>query len=151
MDMLENGINACPQSLWEDQTRNPQYWYVTFHTLFFLDFYCSEKPEGFAPPPPFGLEELDPAGVLPPRVYSKDELITYLNFCRDKCRAMIRGLDDEKANRLTGSLRPGLTYGELSLYSLRHVQHHAAQLNLLLRQNIESAPRWVSQANVPLD
>jgi hypothetical protein len=35
---------------------------------------------------------------------------------------------------------------ELHLYNLRHVQHHAAQLNLLLRQTIGSAPRWVFKA-----
>jgi len=27
----------------------------------------------------------------------------------------------------------------------RHVQHHAAQLNMLLRQKTDSAPRWVSK------
>lgn len=32
------------------------------------------------------------------------------------------------------------------LYNMRHVQHHAAQLNLLLRQNIHDAPSWVRHA-----
>ena len=35
---------------------------------------------------------------------------------------------------------------EILLYNLRHIQHHAAQLNLLLRQNTNDAPNWVSQA-----
>jgi uncharacterized damage-inducible protein DinB len=35
---------------------------------------------------------------------------------------------------------------ELMLYSLRHVQHHTAQLNLILRQETGSAPRWVAKA-----
>jgi hypothetical protein len=29
---------------------------------------------------------------------------------------------------------------------MRYVQHHSAQLNLLLRQGIKNAPGWVSQA-----
>jgi len=29
---------------------------------------------------------------------------------------------------------------------MRHVQHHAAQLNLILRQQIDSAPGWVAKA-----
>jgi hypothetical protein len=33
---------------------------------------------------------------------------------------------------------------------MRHVQHHAAQLNLILRQQIDSAPRWVVKAKSPL-
>jgi len=28
---------------------------------------------------------------------------------------------------------------------MRHVQHHAAQLNMLLRQKTDSAPDWVSK------
>jgi uncharacterized damage-inducible protein DinB len=35
--------------------------------------------------------------------------------------------------------------GELLLYNMRHVQHHAAQLNMRLRQTIDSAPDWVSK------
>jgi hypothetical protein len=31
------------------------------------------------------------------------------------------------------------------LYNLRHVQHHAAQLNLILRQVTDSAPDWVGR------
>jgi hypothetical protein len=31
------------------------------------------------------------------------------------------------------------------LYNLRHVQHHAAQLNLILRQTVDAAPRWVGR------
>jgi hypothetical protein len=34
---------------------------------------------------------------------------------------------------------------ELFLYNLRHLQHHTAQLNLLLRQRTDSAPRWVGR------
>ena len=33
---------------------------------------------------------------------------------------------------------------EVVIYNLRHVQHHVAQLNLLLRQRIDSAPQWVA-------
>jgi uncharacterized damage-inducible protein DinB len=39
-----------------------------------------------------------------------------------------------------------MSNGELLLYNMRHVQHHAAQLNMLLRQRTNSAaPRWVSK------
>lgn len=102
------------------------------------------------PPPPFGLEELDERGVLPPRVYTKEELLTYLAHCREKLRKTIGELTEEKANREAVGLRDGYTFAELYLYSMRHVQHHAAQLNLLLRQQIDSAPRWVRRTKVPL-
>jgi uncharacterized damage-inducible protein DinB len=38
-----------------------------------------------------------------------------------------------------------MSNAELLLYNMRHVQHHAAQLNLLLRQTTDSAPDWVSK------
>ena len=39
-----------------------------------------------------------------------------------------------------------LSIAELLLYNMRHVQHHAAQLNTLLRQHGTDAPRWVRQS-----
>ena len=39
-----------------------------------------------------------------------------------------------------------LTFAELLLYNMRHTQHHAAQLNLILRQETDAAPGWVAAA-----
>jgi hypothetical protein len=146
IDTLEKAIVACPDPLWGDRSRNPQYWYLVYHTLFFIDFYLSDSPEGFAPPAPFTLGELDPSGILPDRVYAKDELLRYLEHGRKKCQRVIEGLTEEKAHRLHafGSIEGTLL--ESLLYTMRHVQHHAAQLNLILRQEIDSAPSWVSRA-----
>ena len=150
IDMLENCIEACPDSLWGDQTRNPQYWYLVFHTLWWLDYYLTRPIESYAPPPPYGLEEMDPAGVLPPRVYSKAEMRGLLAHGREKTRATIEALTAELAAQPCGAERPELKVGELVLYNLRHVQHHAAQLNLILRQTVDSAPRWVAKTAHPL-
>jgi len=43
-----------------------------------------------------------------------------------------------------------VSFLELLLYNLRHVQHHAAQLNLILRQETDSAPGWVGQTKTGL-
>jgi len=145
IDMLENALLACPDPLWDDRSRKPEYWYLVYHTLFWLDFYLSDSPVGFAPPAPFTLDELDPAGVLPERVYTKDELRSYLDHGRRKCRATIAALTDERASQRCGFERLEITVGELHLYSMRHVQHHAAQLNLMLRQVTDSAPPWVGK------
>lgn len=150
IDMLENAMRACPDDLWGDRSRHHEFWYVVYHTLFWLDYYLSETPEGFAPPAPFTLDEMDPAGVLPERVYEKDLLLTYLAHGRAKCRATIGALTDERARRPSGFERLGLTVGELHLYNMRHVQHHTAQLNLILRQTIDDAPRWVGKTAVAL-
>src|SRR5512137_213228 len=98
--MLENALRACPESLWSDRTRQPEFSYTVFHTLFWLDLYLSGAVEGFAPPALFTLDELDPAGVLPPRQYTRDELRAYLAASREKCRATIEELDDAAASRV---------------------------------------------------
>jgi hypothetical protein len=143
IDMLEDGIRVCPEDLWSDNSKKPPVWCLVHHTLFWLDYYLTELIEGFAPPPPFGLEELDPAGKLPERVYSKEELLAYLEHGRNKCRNTILALEGEKVHQDCGPKRPGLTNAEILLYNMRHVQHGAAQLNLILRQNIDDAGRWV--------
>ena len=57
------------------------------------------SPEGFAPPAPFTLSELDPSGILTERVYTKEELARYLTYGRQKCQAAIEALTDEAAER----------------------------------------------------
>jgi uncharacterized damage-inducible protein DinB len=90
------------------------------------------------------LGELDPEGVLPEQVYSKDELLRYLEFGRKKSRALIKGLTPEKAQQRFVGEHKNYSLLELVLYNMRHVQHHAAQLNLLLRQRTDATPGWVS-------
>jgi DinB superfamily len=154
IDMLENAMLACPDEFWSDPSKPPEwisnsvpgFWYVAYHTLFFLDFYSSASEKGFAPPAPFTLDELDPGGLLPERPYTKEELLTYLEHGRKKCRAAIEALSDDAARERCGFERRDMSVAELLLHSMRHVQHHTAQLNLMLRQNVDAAPRWVSQA-----
>ena len=156
LDTLDNAIDACPDDLWGDrptsessvETPHLQFWYMVYHTLFFLDYYLSDSAENFAPPEPFTLSELDPAGVFPERVYNKAEMKTYLEHGRKKLRAALNALTEEKANQRCGFKRPEVSVTELFFYSMRHVQHHAAQLNLILRQKTDSAPGWVSKSKI---
>jgi hypothetical protein len=145
IDMLENALVACPDKLWGDRSQEPEFWYVVFHALFWLDFYLSGSAEGFAPPAPFTLDELDPSGLMPERVYTKDELQSYLDYGRRKCRATIAALTDERAPQRCRPEWPDMSVLELHLDNMRHVQHHAAQLNLILRQQTDAAPLWVTR------
>lgn len=144
IDMLENAIRSCPEDLWGDRTRQPEFWYLAYHTLFFLDFYLTDAADGFAPPAPFTLSELASAGVLPDRVYLKEELLGFLEHGRNKARKRIDTLTPERAARRCnyGWFEP--TMLEALLYNMPHVQHHAAQLNLILRKLTDAAPGWVA-------
>ena len=142
IDMLENAIVLCPERFWDAELK---YWYSVYHTLFYLDYYLSYNPENFVPPTPFTLSELNPEGVLPDRTYSKEELLEYLEYVRKKCFHFIADLTDDKTHERFINAYRNYSRFEIALYNLRHVQHHVGQLNLLLRQNIDDAPKWVSQ------
>ena len=145
--MMENAIKACPDELWGDRTQNPEYWYLVYHTLFWMNFYLTDSPDDFTPLTPFTLSELDPEGLLPERVYTRTELLTYLEHGRNKFRNVIEKLTDEKAKKHYKYGSVEMSFGELLLYNMRHVQHGAAQLNLILRQNTDSAPGWVKRVD----
>ncbi len=163
IDMLENALLACPCTHWNgrlwsassDSSLPPEsaaFWSITYHTLFWLDLYLtSSREEGFAPPPPFSTDELDPAGEFPKQPYTRDELHAYLLLLRQKCQTTIAELSDEKAHQqvdypwIEGE---PVSYLELLLYNMRHVQEHAAQLSLFLGQHAipDEALDWVPRA-----
>ncbi|HMO81126.1 MAG TPA: DinB family protein [Pyrinomonadaceae bacterium] len=150
IDMLENAIEACPDEVWGSAAGFQEFWYLSFHTLFWLDLYLHGPIEGFRPPEPFGSEELDPAGVFPDRVYRKDELLDYLRHCRKRLRNTLNSMDNAAAARTITHGTRKMSFEELLWYNMRHVQHHTAQLNLILRQRTDAAPSWVSKTKESL-
>ncbi|HEX2897232.1 MAG TPA: DinB family protein [candidate division Zixibacteria bacterium] len=150
IDSLELAIKMCPEKVWGDRSGYHEFWYMVYHTLFFLDYYLSDTDKGFKPPKPFTLGELDPAGVLPDRVYTKRELLRYLEFGRRKARKKLKAITNQKLFKRCGFERKDFTVAELMIYNTRHVQHHMAQLNLLLRKKINNAPKWVSKTKLKL-
>ena len=142
IDMLENAITICPYEYWNT---GRMFWNNAYHCLFFLDYYLSMDVNNFFPPPPFNFSEFE--DVMPDKVYSKAELLDYLQSNRDKCHQLIAGLNEEKLNSRWINESGTMNYSvlEILLYNMRHVQHHAAQLNLLLRQGVNNAPDWFSR------
>jgi hypothetical protein len=150
IDSLELAIKACPEKVWGDRSGYHEFWYMSYHTLFYLDYYLSDTDKEFKPPKPYTLSELDPAGVLPDRVYTKKEMLKYLEFGRRKARKKLKSITNQKLLKHCGFERGDFTAAEQMIYNTRHIQHHAAQLNLLLRQKINDAPRWVSKTKIKL-
>ena len=127
-----------------------RHYHAAYHTLFWLDLYLTGcREEEFAPPAPFTWVELDPVWVLPERPYTKEELLAYLASTRQRCHATLVALTDERARRIVEypwAEGRAVSFLELQLYNMRHVQEHAAQLHLFLGQNaIHAAPGQVSR------
>jgi hypothetical protein len=151
LDMLENAVRACPDPHWADGSVivDKQFWYLVFHTLWWHDHYVSPTEASHRPPAPYTMDEMSPDYVYPPTTYTRGQLLAFLEHGRRRCRERNAGLTDESAAAPCGFERRNMSVLELLLYNLRHVQHHTAQLNLLLRQRIDSAPRWVSRGANP--
>lgn len=129
---------------------------MAYHCLVFLDYYLTIPPNNFTSPLPFTLAESEDAivedaldDIIPDRIYSKTELLDYLQLSREKCHKLIADLTPERMNERWIEEPGNMNYSvlELLLYNMRHVQHHAAQLNLFLRKEIHNSPKWVSRAH----
>ena len=147
IDMLEDAINLCPDHLWSvvlwkdpDDERYGQFWFVVYHTLFWLDLFMTGSKEGFKPPAPFI------RGALPEQPYTKDQIKSYLWNCRAKCQTLIAGLTDERAQQRCVFEWMEPNFLELQLYSMRHVSEHAAQLSLVLGQHGVTGFDWIASA-----
>ena len=147
LDTLEDALDLCPDSLWTgvlwsdpDDPKYGQFWFIAYHTLFWTDLFLFGSMADFVPPAPFQRRG------LPEKPYTKEMIYTYLNACREKGRAIIEGLTDETGYRLLVFEWIQAPYIEMQLYAMRHIQEHAAQLNLFLGQQGVTGQDWVPQA-----
>ena len=151
LDMMDNAMSVCPDELWERPSPQMGFWYMAYHTLWFLDHDLSPAGEEFRPPA-FDVYNYELGIKEPPyeHPYTKSDLRDYLQHCRGRCRTVIERLDQGDGPRIHGSQRIHANVTEVLVDQIRHVQHHAAQLNLLLRQTTDSAPDWVRRTQEAL-
>jgi hypothetical protein len=144
LDMLGNAVSACPKELWERPSDQMGFWYMAYHALWFLDHDLSPAGGEFAPPA-FDIHNYELAIKEPPYLhsYSKSDVQEYLQHCRLRAQGAIERLDDPNPRVLRGCERAKANATEVIVGQIRHIQHHSAQLNLLLRQATDSAPGWV--------
>ncbi|GAO44217.1 nuclear transport factor 2 family protein [Flavihumibacter petaseus] len=163
-DMLGNAISMCPDETWNGRTK---FYYIAYHTLVFFDYFISIPPEKFSAGlpytlyDPFRLPENAIDDVVPDAVYPKRAMLAWLHVCKDRCNTVVSGLgeSDFLAHWLNGSADLNLdlvsdasrncSVLEILVYNLRHVQHHVAQLNMLLRQETGEAPGYIAHALKP--
>jgi len=143
IEMLKNAIVMWPEDAWKN---NPKGFHMAYHTLFFLEYYLTNPPLNFKPT----LEAERDDDDMPKEIFSKKEILEYLEECRAKCRQVIDGLNENNLDRRW--IQPerwprNYNAFELLMYNMRHVQHHAAQMNMMLRNQINDSPDWVSRAS----
>lgn len=148
---LNFAIARCPDSLWHQPVANWKYCQAAFHVVFFADVYLQPSDDADAlKRQPFHLdhkadfrdyEEMeDRPQVL---LYEKSFVVSYLQYVRDKARETIARESGDVLAGPSGFRRRKCSRAELHVYNIRHIQHHAAQLSLRLRQASEIDIPWV--------
>lgn len=88
--------------------------------------------------------------LIPDKFYEKREIVAYLKQSREKEKQIIYALNNETLNDKfkEGENPNDMNYPilEILLYNMRHTQHHTAQLNMLLRQDINKHIEWSFRA-----
>ncbi len=127
IDMVGSALHDCPDELWEKRLWEDQpdqwvaagfstFWYLGYHTLFWLDLYLTGAEESFAPPEPFDLVEMEADEVLP-RTYTREELLGYLENLPPKVPG-----DDRRSVRGTGNPVVPVPLGRAALRGAAAVQ-----------------------------
>jgi hypothetical protein len=148
LKMLKDTINKCPDNLWNNSEHENSYWRIVYHALFYTSLYLSKSINTFTPWKNhkdnyecLGSLTFDKKPVVINSSYSKEEMIEYLESIFDNCESFVNStsLEDE-----SGFPWLPMTKGELHLYNIRHIQHHAGQLIERLHNAGIKGINWVA-------
>lgn len=144
LDMLKQTIVKCPESIWEHPKHKNKTWHIAYHVLFYTHLYLNATEADFQPWEHHRPEytSLGPSLDSPNNEvkigdpYTKNEVLAYLNFCRDLADPLVDSVDMEAESGFYW-----LPFGKLELqfYNIRHIQHHTGELaeRLGIMENIE--------------
>jgi len=124
------------------------FWLIAYHCLFFLDLYCWDETGSFAPPPEFanGPEDqgIDQYGAarFPNVKYSREQLLGYVDYCRNRVRVTLANLTDtQRAITLrAGHPHAGKTFQQLLGVNLAHLREHGDQLTAFIATDTSMHP-----------
>jgi hypothetical protein len=147
---LREVIENCPDSMWNDpMSSSAPFWRVTYHTLFYANFYLQPTQESFVPWSRHREEAQFISSVpwenrrapKPCEPYSRDELLEYWQICFDAIDQGVDALDLSAPQ--CGFPWYQMPTLEHQIVNIRHIQHHAAALSSRLRELAGIAVNWV--------
>lgn len=157
--MLSQAVERCPDALWgAPRPHGNPFWRVAYHTLYYTHLYLQPSADSFRPwehhqtriqdlddfPAPPEIEGLCEPPHRPPQTgerYSKGQLLGYWGICDRMVDPAIDSFDLDAAD--CGFSWYKLSKLEHQIVSIRHIQHHAAQLGDRLREATGAGIDWV--------
>jgi hypothetical protein len=143
-------IERCPDTTWDSPVVNYRFCQVAFHTLFYADFYLGYDEASFRQQP-FHLDHPQFFGDYeefedrePVSLYDKPSIHAYVAHCRAKAAQAITEETEESLRAPARFERRRCSRAELYVYNVRHIQHHAANLGLILRMFANGDIPWIA-------
>ena len=109
--LMEAALTDCPDDLWETDLwpdeaptgptphgglHGSAPWFLAYHALLTLDYDLTAEFDPWEPPQPFD----ESTYAFPNRMFTKDELLRYIDYCRERVRATLDVLTEDAAARL---------------------------------------------------
>ncbi len=156
--MFKSVVEQCPDDLWvSTEYRNP-FWRVAYHNLYFLHLYIMPEVKAFVAwkdhqtgiqdlddyPAPPEIQELVEPPDRPPQTgkpYTKTQILEYRDYCERMIDQWVDALDLTSPN--SGFSWYKVSKFEHQLVTVRHLQHHIAQLADRIRQAADTGIDWV--------
>jgi hypothetical protein len=143
--LMEAALSACPDAMWETDLwpdeaptgpgphgglHGSAPWFLGYHALTCLDYDLSGEFQPWAPPKPFD----ENTWSFPNRMFTKAELVGYVDYCRGRVRQTLDALTEDAAARPLPSTHryDGTLYGVIVGGIPLHVVEHASQIRQFL-------------------
>lgn len=156
LGMLRSAINRVPEEQWNNEEYSNPNWQIAYHILWGINFYLGANPESYIP---FdraleGAESLggthdwenpDP-GVVVEGHHTKEDLFTFIDFLENSLPQRIAALPLEEYSGFEWYPYSRL---ELHINTIRHTQHHTAQIIERLKVKGITGFQWWIDGNPP--
>jgi len=143
--LMEAALTDCPDELWgmdlwpDEAPTGPTPhgglhgsapWFLAYHALLTLDYDLTAEFEPWEPPQPFDENTYS----FPNRIFTRAELLGYIDYCRERVRQTLGALNEESAARLLPDAHRyhGTLYGVIVGGIPLHVLEHASQIRQFL-------------------
>jgi len=150
--MLRETLDTCPDDVWSDREPTNAFWQLAYHTLFYTHLYLGANEEAFRPWERHQASVQYPSGILGrpkppstlpllPEPYTRSDVLAYWQFCDGMVDGAVDALDLNAAE--SGFSWYKVSKFEHQLISIRHIQHHTAQMMDRLRAASNIGIKWV--------
>lgn len=151
--MLRTAIEKVPNHHWNNEKDNNPNWQIAYHVVWGAKFYLGANPESYVP---FenaieGAESLGgnqdwenaDEGITVEGFHSKAELLAFIDEIENNLQ---QSIEDLPLDQDSGFEWYPYSRLELHMNSIRHIQHHTAQIiERLKAEGITGFPWWADQ------